>query len=270
MRRPELIWFAIAAVLAATGFWPEPSPPSYEPAPRAQVDLRVVTWNLGGSGDGGHRMRDEWLPHVAEVLRGLDADIICVQELSRRRQALQLAKTLGDGWQMRVIRTEGRAQAVLYRDGDLAAPRSRRLPGAQFVVSQHPRRPPVMLVNIHADAYSASRRNQTIGEAIEILKRRPNDWPAILAGDLNLDVDLSKRRDLFTDNDYLDVETYNVVATDYIDAALNGGATAEPDRRLDYLFVDKHRFTVLAAGPIRNKRIEDMDHDPVVADLAIR
>ena len=88
----------------------------------------------------------------------------------------------------------------------------------------------------------------------------------MLAGDLNLDLDLDKRHDLFSDDEYRDVETYNYVASRMFDTALGTGSTAEPDRRLDYVFVtpgtDVHH-----AAPWKGRRAEGMDHDPLVVDL---
>ena len=84
--------------------------------------------------------------------------------------------------------------------------------------------------------------------------------------DLNIDLDLDKRRDLFSSNEYLDVETYNYVATHLFDTAIGRGPTAEPDRRLDYIFSDAN-LAVIDAGPFKNHRAPEMDHDPLVGDL---
>jgi endonuclease/exonuclease/phosphatase family metal-dependent hydrolase len=90
-----------------------------------------------------------------------------------------------------------------------------------------------------------------------------------LAGDFNLDLDLDKRRDLFTDDEYRDVETYNYVANRLVDAARGRGSTAEPDRRLDYIFAEREAFLVIDSGPWKGHRSGQMDHDPVVADLRL-
>jgi hypothetical protein len=89
----------------------------------------------------------------------------------------------------------------------------------------------------------------------------------IPAGDLNLDIDLGKRRDLISDDAYLDVETYNTIVQHLVDAAVNTGSAAEPDRRLDYIFFDPGPVAVMNSGPWKGRRIADMDHDPVVSDL---
>ena len=105
-------------------------------------------------------------------------------------------------------------------------------------------------------------------DTIILMNFRP-DHLTILAGDLNLDIDLDKRRDLFTDNEHLDVETYNCIAQHFSDVAVNTGSTAEPDRRLDYIFADADSLKVIRSGPWKGKSVADMNHDPVVADLQI-
>lgn len=119
-------------------------------------------------------------------------------------------------------------------------------------------------VVIHADALSSRRRNLQVGQAIQLLTEF--DGPMILAGDLNIDLDLDKRRDLFTDDEYRDVETYNYLSERLTDTTVGTGSTAEPDRRLDYVFVSGWR-DVVTAGPWRRQRAAGMDHDPVVVDL---
>jgi endonuclease/exonuclease/phosphatase family metal-dependent hydrolase len=88
-----------------------------------------------------------------------------------------------------------------------------------------------------------------------------------LLGDLNLDLD--KQRDLSSNRVHLDVETYNYVGGLLQDAARGRGSTAEPDRRLDYVFVSP-AATVEAAGPWKERRSGTMDHDPVGADLRLQ
>jgi hypothetical protein len=74
---------------------------------------------------------------------------------------------------------------------------------------------------------------------------------------------------MFTNNEDLDVETYDAIVTNYRDAAVNAGSTAEPDRRLDYIFYTPGKLNLIQAGPFKGQRIGAMDHDPVVADFDI-
>ena len=132
-----------------------------------------------------------------------------------------------------------------------------------------PGRPALAAATLHADAFSSRRRNLGIGEIITGLLRK-DAAVYLLAGDLNLDLDLDKRRDLFTDDEHLDVETYNFLATRLADVTRGTGSTAEPDRRLDYIFCSEEGVEILGRGPLRGRRRGAMDHDPVLADLRLR
>ncbi len=266
LRPTEWLFGAAALVFAvASAILIDDRAVVFEPAPRDAETVRIVTWNIGSGGDGPRPARDEHLPAVAAALRTLDADLAFLQEIADRDQATRLAKLLGDGWSVRTRR--GGGVAFAYRRGQLrrlrdGSPWPRRQ--ALAAVFRPERGPAITVVNLHADYLSSKKRNQLIGRAADFAHGRP---PAILAGDFNLDVDFRKRGDLFTDNLHRDIETYNYVAGKLRDAALRGGSTAEPDRRLDYLFASPDRFTVMRSGPWKGKRVGDMDHDPVVADL---
>lgn len=119
---------------------------------------------------------------------------------------------------------------------------------------------------VPADAFDAKSRNRQIGEAADYLIKRMDAPAKILVGDLNIDLDLDKRRDLFSNNEYRDAETYNYVATHLFDVAIGRGPTAESDRRLDYIFSDAN-LAVIDAGPFKDHRAAGMDHDPLAGDL---
>ncbi len=131
-------------------------------------------------------------------------------------------------------------------------------------------KPPLRMVVVHGDAFSPRDRNREIGKALDLLFQGTKEKVRVLAGDLNLDLDLDKRRDLFSSDAYLDVETYNTVVTKMTDLGQGTGATAEPDRRLDYLFLSPAPREVLSVGPWKDQRVGDMDHDPLVADVVLR
>ena len=266
----EILFVVLTIVFAATGYslhqWHRHS---YQLTDRHPDDLRIVTWNVGGAGGhGGRSLDDQFLHHVATVLKELDADLILLQEIAHEKQVSRLSRMLGDKWETMVSNGGGRSVAILAQRGRLF---SQTRPDKKYnglaASYRAPGKPPVFLMNIHADPYSAQQRNRLIGWATDVLMSRFPDHLKILAGDLNLDIDIEKRRDLFTDDEYLDIETYNYVAQRLSDVTLNTGSTAEPDRRLDYIFADVKRLKVVDAGPWKGKRVADMDHDPVVADL---
>lgn len=272
----EVALFVAAGTLLAAGHTRELlAPAPYVPTPRVSGELRVVTWNLGeGVEEGGSPLRTESLEHVAQALVELDADLVLLQEITGGRQLTALRRALGPGWDTALARGGGgRRVAALARTDDLDPLRfepvegsESRLLGVTFRAAQGFE---VVALIVHANAFSAKDRNAEVGGAVEVLRAAARERPgalALLAGDLNLDLDLDKRRDLFTDDSHLDVETYNYVVRFFADAARGRGATAEPDRRLDYLFVGPG-FEARAAGPWKDRRVGDMDHDPVVADL---
>ena len=265
-RTLELVLYAVAlACLGLSMLRDRLYPPPFEPGAVEQEFLRVATWNVGaGLEQGG--LREEDLAHVADVLRALDPDLVFLQEVRSRTQGRRLLELLGSGWS-----SESSA-------GVLAACRRGRLEPfplerafrlrALGVVYHSSKLGPLAAVGMHAQAFSATSRNDAIGSVTTALLDREEPWK-LLAGDLNLDLDLDKRRDLFTDDEYLDVETYNFVGERLVDAARTSGPTAEPDRRLDYVFVSPG-LEVVRSGAWKGKRAEAMDHDPVVVDLRSR
>lgn len=266
----ELALFVTAALALWIGFAPRgapaPSAPSERPPPGA---LRIVTWNVGSaSQEGARALADDELEHVARVLRGLAPELCFLQEVRSAWQARRLAAALGEDWTASVSGgARGRRVVALARRAQLTALPLPRDDASIGVLYRSPAGPLVRAVGVHADAFSAARRNELLGALADALLASGEADVRVLAGDCNLDLDLDKRRDLFSDDAYLDVETYNYLAERYRDAARGTGATAEPDRRLDYLFLDAPGWDVVGAGPWRGERTGDMDHDPLVVDL---
>ena len=265
--------FALGAALLVAGHARDAlRPRPYEPAPRGDALVRIATWNIGtGLASDSRALEDDELARVAAALVELDADLILLQEVDGRRALGDLRRALGPEWRSAMARgTGGRRVAALGR-GELesfpvSGERGRTL-GVRFRSGSEDE---VVAVVLHAHAFSAEERNERIAEALEHLRAQEARGLRVLAGDLNLDLDLDKRRDLFTDDAHLDVETYNYVARYLDDAAAGRGTTAEPDRRLDYVFYESSAYELAAAGPWKGRRIGDMDHDPVAADFVPR
>lgn len=293
MRRPglfELTLYALAALgfCGARALRARAAPP-FEPGVRAATSLRVVTWNVGGvetTGTAGaaRPLSSENLEHVARVLVELDADLIALQELERHAQRRAIEQALGDEWESASPAGDGSRVAWFVRNAEFT-----RFPiagagarGLGIELSPEARAPGAIAVTVHANAFASDERNALLGAACDELLERarklaPERGPGraqrpllLLVGDFNLDLDLDKRGDLFSDDQYRDVETYNYVANVLADAARGNGSTAEPDRRLDYVFVEDSAWSVRAAGPWKGRRGRGMDHDPVVADLQPR
>ena len=273
-RRAEFLLLAASTLFFAFGFaTPLWERPQFEPGPRPADVLRVVTWNVGrGFSGAGHGLGEVDEDYVVDVLAGFDPDMCFLQEISSRQQAQRIRERLGPGWILRARRVrDGDYLAIAIQRGELTTFQLRAA-GRNALGGRYRRADgrEIVGVDLHADAFSAERRNEQIGGAVDALHRRMSDVAHVVAGDLNLDLDLDKRRDLFTNNEYRDIETYNFVAERLNDVARGRGSTAEPDRRLDYIFVSPRHFVVVDAGPARGRRRGDMDHDPVVADLRLR
>ena len=268
--KTERLLLLAGALFLLLGFaFETSSQTSWQPHARQASEFRLVTWNVGSSTkDAGVRLRDEHIDHVAEVLRGIDADLVVLQELRDRGQLQQLLLQLPAGARAHHTRgRDGRPVSILAWRGSLTR---HRLPGGLAVRYQSAVFGSIIVVGVHADPFSAKARNALLGRVVQVLEADFEGQPRLLAGDLNLDLDIGKRRDLFSDNEYRDVETYNYISERFEDVGHAGGATAEPDRRLDYIFVDPWFFEVQRAGPWKQQRAGDMDHDPLIADLRLR
>ena len=270
LSRLELGLYALALlgwVGAALG---RSEPVRYEPGPRDADTYRVVTWNVGGIGPAGPvGFAEGAIADVAATLNALQPDLVVLQEVGGRSQLRELERALDGAWDTTIAggsdggRVAALGRGTLIRIALGAEGRTLGLTHATPLGTD------VYLAGLHANAFDAEQRNREIGSAFDALRGLPRPIPKMLLGDLNLDLDLDKRRDLFSNDAYRDVETYNWVASSFEDAARGTGSTAEPDRRLDYVFLGPS-LTVVAAGPWKGRRSGQMDHDPVVCDVRLR
>ncbi|MCP3919107.1 MAG: endonuclease/exonuclease/phosphatase family protein [bacterium] len=256
--RIELLLFVVAGACGLYGFGLPRFGFPYEPPPKADA-LRIVTWNVGAARDFGVDVdAGDVAARVIATIADLQPDLCVLQEVSRDF-AVRIATEL-DADRMVSRPARGRGVALLSWSGRLD-PEG----GDEYVHAVYRKgRRRLRLVGMHAHPWSATERNEEIGRAVTVLEKGRADV-RVLAGDLNLDVDIGGGRDLFTEDEHLDVQTYNYVAERLADAAAGTGPTAEPDRRLDYVFVGGAQ--VRDAGVWKGRRVGAMDHHPVVVDL---
>jgi endonuclease/exonuclease/phosphatase family metal-dependent hydrolase len=268
----EGLLIGAAALFFAVGFGFNPLPAgSFDSGQREAGSLRVVTWNVGRPGGLDEEALEAGLvEHVAQTIAELEPDLVFLQEVKGRAQLEELRLLLGRHWNVEISEPGGLRVAALAPRGELKSRRFSAAPKRSLSVTlKLGRGRELLALGLHADAWSSTSRNDEIGRSTDLLLGARGPGLRILLGDLNLDLDLDKRGDLFSDDSHLDVETYNYLADRMLDVARGTGFTAEPDRRLDYLFVTTDRVTVTQAGPWRGHRVGGMDHEPLVADLLL-
>ncbi|MEO0652385.1 MAG: endonuclease/exonuclease/phosphatase family protein [Planctomycetota bacterium] len=273
MRRPQALEVALAlvglATIALSHLLARTGPAGWSPTERTPDLVRAATWNLGGSlGGGTPPLQDAWIAPLATRLRALDLDLALLQEVHRASQLQRLCDQLGDGWTALSRRSGDRRVAILARGGRLREVRTGDATGRVLLARWERSDGSFLIGALHASATSSRERHAAILELLDATEAGGLE-AALLGGDFNLDVTLDGRADLFTDDERRDVDAYARLTERYRDLGLGSGPTAEPDRRLDYLF-GSQAFEVSGAGPVLGLREPGMDHDPVVADLRLR
>lgn len=232
-----------------------------DPGGSAGPRLRVVSYNIhGGRGPG-----------LAGVVRGLDPDVLVVQEGPRHFR--WRSRSAGLARDFRMYHAAGGLPAlgnVIYL-GLRVRPREtwclrypltpgRHMRGAVFARCELAGGPPFLVAGTHLATDPAERVGQA--ELFAAALDRAGT-PALVGADLN---------------ETSDAPNFRRLAAGRTDAALAGGAagggvptfsTADPRRRIDVIFVDPgcvvEAYRVLDTPAARDAS----DHFPVVADLRL-
>ncbi len=222
---------------------------------RAQLGvLRAITWNVGGTRDGRPHPFDHGdLDRLAGLLAEHQPDLLLLQEFrygmdwpalrGRLREEGPFIKASGD---VAIVALRGELHG-----GELVG----NVALAEWRIDERT----IAVGNVHASAWNARERRRLIGGAVDRLFAAPGQ-ARLFGGDLNLDV--GQRSDLFSGDPESDVAIYNWVAARLTDVGAAAGPTAEPDRRLDYLFTSPELRT-LHARVLPDRRGPTMDHDPL-------
>jgi endonuclease/exonuclease/phosphatase family metal-dependent hydrolase len=229
-------------------------------------DLVLLTWNIGqGPPDNGpSKLRQ--LGHVAQAIRGADADVACLQEVRDSDHLALLLEHLGSGWRGHLATTERpKVCAVLTRlPGQLASPPpgyDARLRGPAALRLEW-----VEILSLHLPTHSARDRGAVLDWVVERWRR--SDRPLLAVGDFNMDPDgyWDLCTTLFTDDAALDRRSLDRLCDAGQDLGAGTAATAVPSRRLDHVVVDTALQPVsyeVLFGAARGL----MDHQPVVVRL---
>jgi endonuclease/exonuclease/phosphatase family metal-dependent hydrolase len=229
-----------------------------------QRSLRILTWNIGKLYlKWDSRAADRDLDHVAQVIRQLDPHVVALQELRGPTQLGRLATLMGPGWRAKVPEDQYDRRAGLLlrlpaRFINLPTSTGRVAQGALVTLSGGVQ---VVVASVHLDAFDAERRLLQAEEILAGAKRV--DLPDIvLAGDFNIDASAA--------SDSTDHRIYQLLTREMVDAAKGAGATTMISRRLDYVFFRSRRVTGVAAKVLHDRRINIMDHDPLLVELSLR
>jgi endonuclease/exonuclease/phosphatase family metal-dependent hydrolase len=228
----------------------------------AKHSLRVMTWNIGKLYiRGDSRAADNDLHYVAAVIRSVNPHVVALQEIRDQAQLNRLVAALGPGWRGHVPedRWDRRAALVVrvhahFHDLTTSVGRT-----AQGAVIEIPDSPPLSVASAHLDAFDAKRRQSQAEELVAGLQRLGKE-ETILAGDFNFDPAIAAQGSI-------DQDTYRFLTRGFVDAAKGAGATTFVHWRLDYVFYHSARVQTVSSRVLRDRRINIMDHDPLVVEL---
>jgi endonuclease/exonuclease/phosphatase family metal-dependent hydrolase len=228
----------------------------------AKHSLRLMTWNIGKLYiRGDSRAADNDLHYVAAVIRSVNPHVVALQEIRDPAQLNRLVAALGPGWRGRVPedRWDRRAALVVRVHAHFHNLTTSVGRTAQGAVIELPDSPPLSIASVHLDAFDAKRRQTQAEELVAGLQRLGQE-EKILAGDFNFDPALAAQGSV-------DQDTYHFLTRALVDAAKSAGATTFVHWRLDYVFYHSERVKKVTSRVLRDRRINIMDHDPLVVEL---
>lgn len=236
--------------------------------------LKLMSWNIGyGDLESETRARDDDLTAVAQVILTNDPDAVALQELTGENQLKLLLKRLKNRYRGQVssLGSADRVAAVLVRDRsvhfDDVPAGDRFAAAATFSLGRE--LPQIVFISAHADAFSSARRRTFAGDLVDWSRSRTNNEIAFIAGDLNLEVSLRNKTNLFTDDAKNDSESYGYLLKYFRDLGRDAGETSINDRRIDYVFGPAETVTLRRAEVLRGTAIGRMDHRPLLVEVGV-
>ena len=227
--------------------------------------LRLLTWNVGKVYlPWESRATERDLQHIAKVIRQVNPHVVALQELRDAEQLGRLLALLGRGWR-------GSIPKDIY---DRRAALLIRLPGSFFAVTTTSGRiaqgasvklregREATIVSLHLDAFDAQRRLDQAQEIVSIARKRADERALFIAGDFNIDPTTAAKRSA-------DDQLYGLLSKGFIDAGAHAGVTTIFSRRLDYVFVSREVVVESRAQVLKGRRVNTMDHDPLVVDARL-
>ena len=236
--------------------------------------LKLMSWNIGyGDLETETRARDADVPAVAQIILNNDPDAVALQELTGESQLKLLLKHLKNRYRGQVSSagSADRVAAVLVKERTV---RFDNVPaGDRFAIAASFRLrsqlAEIVFVSAHADAFHSARRRTFGGDVVDWARGRTGGEIAFIAGDLNMEVSVRNKTNLFTDDAKNDSETYGYFSKYFRDLGRDAGETSINDRRIDYVFGPQETVTLRRAEVLRGTAIGRMDHWPLLIEVGI-
>lgn len=272
----------------------------WEPPPRVQSTMRVMTWNLWWR-FGPWEARQ---PAIVETLRRVDADIVCLQEVFETRDGESQPREIADALGYQYVAAAGLGldvaevsfgNAILSR-WPITAGKARGLPAPDGLdelrsvlrAEIHGPNGPfeVFCTHLNWRLDQSHVRQQQVASICELIASTLEDraYPPILCGDFNAEPDATEIRVL---TGYATSPAEKLV---FFDAWRVGGdagpgwtwsrlnpftaADPEPDRRIDYVLVgypgEEARGEILSARLVGVEpvgEVQPSDHYGVSAEI---
>ncbi len=228
--------------------------------------LRIMTWNIGKIYlKWDSRASDKDLDYVAQVIREVNPQIVALQELKNAKQIGKLATMLGPKWRAKIPVDEYDRRAGLLTPlpvefVNLPTSSGRIAPGGIVTLGGGLK---IAVASVHLDAFDENRRLEQAEEIMAGIMRLSEQKNILLAGDFNFDVATVAQNSS-------DHQLYRFLTRELIDAAPYSGATTLISRRLDYVFYRCQKVSMIKSRVLRDKRINIMDHDPLVVELIFK
>src|SRR5258708_1338399 len=201
-----------------------------------------MTWNIGYADlDADNRAQNKDIPNIAEVILNNDPDIVALQEITGEGQLQFLLRRLKGKYKGSIspLGNDDRTVAVLVKD-QTAIFETINTETGRTAIAAHLKlgedKPSVTFISAHADAYNSKKRRTFVGDIVDWAQPKLNSDRVLIAGDFNLEVDLDKAEDSYTDNAKNDSESYNYLVKHFRDLGKDAGYTAVNNRRIDYIF----------------------------------
>ncbi len=233
--------------------------------------LRLMSWNIGyGDLESDSRAHTKDLPTVAKTIIDHEPDAVALQELTGDDQLKTLLTLLNNRYrgQISKVGSADRVDVVLVRDRtvqfhDVPA-------GGEFAIAatlSQNNQPEVVLLSVHADAFRSTRRRAFASDVVDWARSR-KPAVAFIAGDLNLEVSVRNKANLFTDDAKHDSESYAYFLKYFRDLGRDAGETSINDRRIDYIFGPKENVSLQRAEVLRGTSVGGMDHWPLLIEVS--